>query len=598
MRLIAVGLGPFSASPLWARLLCLWLTLLSGSVAMAQNFEAKVASPEVTEGSIFEVEFSLDSDEGRRFTPPAFGALKVLSGPNMVNAASFINGRASVRTSWNFELEATRIGTFTIGPASITVNGKTLKSNPLEIKVVAARQGKGLPKNANENLFLTSEFDKKTVFPGQQVTWRIKVYTQVSLEGADIVELPDFGGFYSREKRRFDTRIEYQTINKKKYAVKTLHEEALFPQQSGSMRLGPAKVRLLVDQGGAMGAFLGPRAVLMTTEPVGLEVKPLPEPIPQQFSGAVGRYEWTVSVDSAKVTTDDAITVTIQMKGNGDGKRVSAPTLNLPETMEVFAPRIASEEEYETVDQIQHRKIFEYVVLPHEPGAYNLAPQFVFFDPDSLRYRTLAAPALDSLRITAGKNYQPLSAADTAAQTIAFDDQTPETGFTDKLVSWLKSPLLWAIFLIPVAALAFFFYYKNQRPAATVLAGSGEVKKAETQPHAAMPVVKSEPVPAPVVQEFTFSENHLKQLMASGQTRAFYDEVFKTLKSSIASKTGVSAAQLTSELAIKLLNQRQANPAYIQSVLYIWQTCEQALFAGQPLSAQMESTLGQLKQVV
>ncbi len=598
MRQFAVGTGFFSMCPLPGTLLCLWLMLNCAPSVMAQNFEAKVASSEVIEGSIFEVEFSLDSDEGRRFISPSFGTFKVVSGPNMVNAASFINGKSSVRTSWHFELEATRIGTYNIGAATVTVNGKTLKSNPLEIKVVAARQGKGLPKNANEGVFLISEFDKKTVFPGQQITWRIKVYTQVSLEGADIVELPDFAGFYSREKRRFDGRVTYQTINKKKYAVKTLHEEALFPQQSGSLRLGPAKVRLLVEQGGAMGAFLGPKAMLMSTEPVGLEVKPLPEPVPENFSGAVGRYEWSVSVDSSQVTTDDAITVTIQLKGNGDGKRVAAPGLNLPKSMEVFAPRVASEEEYETVELVQHRKIFEYVILPHEPGAYSLTPLFLFFDPDSLRYCALPVPALDSLRIQAGKNYQTNAAADTTVQTIPFEDQTQASGWTEKITNWSRNPLFWAAFLLPFAAAGFFFFYRNQRSTAPVLAGKRALTS-EVLPRHEPPSIIADPTPkpAPEVQKIMMPA-HLRHLITTGQTRAFYDEAFKILKSALAAKTGIPAAQLTADLAIKLLNQRQASPIYIQHVLFVWQTCEQALFAGQPLSAHMEDTLSRLSEVV
>ena len=131
--------------------------------------------------------------------------------------------------------------------------GKTLNTKTLTIQVIAPRTGKGatsVPPGNDDQIFITGELDRETAYPGQQVTWRIRLYTQLSVEGADLIELPDFNGFYSKEKRRFDTRVQYQTEGGKKYAVKTLHEEALFPQEPKELTIGAAKVRAAVESEG------------------------------------------------------------------------------------------------------------------------------------------------------------------------------------------------------------------------------------------------------------------------------------------------------------------------------------------------------------
>jgi hypothetical protein len=579
---------------------CLFLFCLSAAWnATAQTFETKVESKEQLLGASFEVSFVLNSEDARRFSPPSFKDFKVVGGPHEGRSITFMNGQSTAQTAWTYELEARRAGSFTIGAASVVSSGKTLSTKPLTIQVVepsASTKGNiAIPPGADEEIFLISETASSTAYPGQQIRWQVKVYTQISLDAADLVELPNFEGFLTKEKRRFDTRIQYQTVRGKKYAVKVLHEEAIFPLDVGDLRIGAAKVRLALEADNTMSSFFGRRTLLLQTQPIILKVKPLPEPVPNNFSGAVGQYEWNISADSLHANTDGAVTVLAHLKGNGNGRRILAPKLGLPPELEIFEPRIKTEEEYEAVDEIKHEKTWEYVVLPKQPGAYTLAPEMVFFDPDSNRYRTLTAPRIDTLHIVAGPNYQPPSAAqDTSVALPLTADLAPT--WWEKCQKWFKKPLNWMFVVLPLLILALFFFLKKQRSQQPVLVGNAAPSPIHPtpQPRPAKPVIKHTDIPAVTVTPEIQPNVHLdeaRRRMHEGHSKAFYAAILKALQHALSNRLNVPVVQLTKAKAASLLTERKSPAAVVEAVMDIWQTCEQALFAAQAQTEQMQPTL-------
>lgn len=566
---------PGTVARLAAALLCIIPGILS-----AQVFEAETSTKEVVMGSAFELTFTLKDARGTRFTAPSMSDFKVIGGPSEMRGMTIINGRSTSRQSWSYELEPRRTGTFEIAAATVVADGKTLSTKPLTFKVLPARAAPNVKPTpgSTDKVFIAGELSRESVFTGQQLSWRIKLYTQLSLDGADIIELPDFEGFYTKEKRRFDTRVQYQTIRGKRYAVKTLHEEALFPLETGDIPIGAAKVRVgIEDPAGGFGGFLMPKPVLLQTLPVTLRVKPLPDKIPEDFSGGVGQYEWAVELDRDSISTDDALTLTMSVRGNGDTKRFAPPKLTLPAGLEVFDPKIIEEEEYENGEEVIHTKVLEYIVFPKEPGAYTLVPGLVFFDPDSNRFRTLTADSLPVVRVTAGKNYGLTAAPDTL--TALPPAVPPETSIWDGIAGVLQSPWLWAFLALPILAFGFYFLWKKLK---------------KTAP--AKPIVpRARAKPAKIARD-RFS--NAARLLNGGNPRAFYDELFKSLQVYLAAKLSLTIAQMTQEQVRKTLADRNVSAGTIQNLLSVWQTCEQALFAGQTQAAQMESTWRNAEAVV
>ncbi|MBK6997859.1 MAG: protein BatD [Lewinellaceae bacterium] len=570
------------------------------------TFEAAIDAKEVVVGMPFELTFTLKNAEGARFTAPNFSGFKTGAVSEM-RGMSFVNGRSSTSQTWSLELTATKSGTFSIGSATVVAGGRTLSTKPLAVKVLsisASSKGKvNVPPGSDDKVFVAAEFDLKEAYPGQQICWRIRLYTQLSVEGYDIIALPDFEGFFSKEKIRYDKRVEYLNLRGKKYAVRTLHEEALFPQEAGELSVGAARVSVGIEQPGTQGFLFGPKPVTLQTQPIVLSVKPLPQPPPAEFTGGVGSYEWEVKVDTTKLSTDDALTITVEVKGNGDTRRFAPPKIVVPSNCEIFEPRILEEEEYEGESGILHRKKFEYVVLPRDTGNLEISPVLAYFDTDSNGYSLLRAASIQ-FSVTAGKNYQSPNALQDTLPAEPFVNQ--ETSLLEKAVGWLSSPLLWGILALPFLALGIFVLLRKRRPA---LAAEGflpaeALAKAGKQSPITNHQSTNTPITSPPINQSTNLTSarqrfeNAGRLLKGNDPQGFYNELFKSLQAWLSARFGLQPAQMNDADVSAILLQRGATPIRTQALLSVWHTCEQAIYGGQDQAEQMESTWQMAGQVM
>ncbi len=552
------------------------------------TFEAAIVAKEVIVGVPFELSFTLKNAEGTRFTPPNFSGFKT-GGISEMRGMSFINGRSSTNQSWSLELTANKPGIVSIGPATVVSGGRTISTKPLTVNVLptsASRKGNvNVPPGADDKVFVAAEFDQKEVYVGQQVTWRIRLYTQVSVEGYDIIALPDFEHFFSKEKIRYDKRVEYISLRGKKYAVRTLHEFALFPQETGEIEVGAARVSVGIEQPGAQGFLFGPKPVSLQTERVSLNVKALPQPPPAEFTGGVGEYQWEIKTDTSLLSTDDALTIIVEVKGNGDTRRFAPPKITVPPTCEIFEPRILEEEEYEGEIEILHRKKYEYVVLPKDTGNLEINAVLAYFDTDSNHYSHLRADPI-RFTVTAGKNYQsPNASPDTVATEPSIAQQL---SLLERAVDWLSSPSLWGILALPFLVLGIFALLKKRKPTSQ-----------PTPPTTSRQTISQYPnIPISTIQSASQRFANAGRLLKGDDPHRFYDELFRALQAWLSARFGLQPSQMNDADVSAVLLQRGATPIRTQALLSVWHTCEQAIYGGQAQAEQMESTWQMAGQVM
>jgi hypothetical protein len=547
-----------------ALLLCPTITLGGQNPTFVANIDVR----EVVVGSPFEVTFTLTDAESQRFTPPSFRDFKSAGSVSESRGMTVIKGRTSLKQSWSYVLEASRAGTFSIGSAAVLVNGRTYQTAPLTVKVLSpAASSKGavaLPPGRDDAVFVVGELSTQKCYLGQQLTWRLVLYNRAAIEGADLIALPDFEGFFSREKKRFDSRTQTRTLRGKKYAVTTLHEESLFPQSVGEITIGAAQIRVGIEQPGASGFLFGPKPVTLSTQPVTLKVSALPEPVPMNFTGGVGNYTWDITADTNALSTDDALTLTVTLKGNGDSRRFAPPKIAVPATCEIFEPRILEEEEYENEIETVHTKRLEYVVLPKEPGAQELLPQLTYFDVDSNKYCTLNAAPI-RFNVVAGKNYRPANARDSIPTPII---TTVPVGIWEKMGNYFSAPVFWAILVLTLIAIAMYMLSKR-------LPNKPDEKPAK--------------YPTDQVSSARQRLNDLTTRWQGVAPEKFYNDLLKSLQSYIAARLELSPAQLNQHVLRAKLAERNVTPIRVQAFLSILQTCEQAVFSGQSDASKMES---------
>jgi BatD DUF11 like domain len=559
----------------------------------AQNspvFEALTEPKEAVVGAPFELIFRLREAEGRGFQPPAMSDFKLLAGPAMESSSGFVNGKTFTQQSWRYTLEPKKAGVFTLQPASVKVDGKTLYTRPLAIRVAAAprnRPNVNVPPGPNDNVFVSAEIDKKSACPGRQLTWRVNLYTLLPVDGFDLIELPGFDGFYAKEKRRFDTRIRQQTLRGKKYAVKTLYEEALFPQEKGELTIDLAKVRVSVENpNDPFGSFFN-APVLLQTQPLSITVKPLPEPAPAGFTGGVGRYDWTVKTDRDSLNTDEALTLTIELRGNGDTRRFSAPKLAVPPGLEAFEAKVIAEEEYENGEEVVHTKTLEYVVLPKEPGDYILKPELVYFDPDSNKYVTRGPDQPIALHVTPGPNYHPPSAAVPDSLVDFAPVEIPQPGWADRAADTLRSIRPeFALGGAATLALLFFLLFRRKK---------AETPALEPVAHKTTEVPPQKKTPMRAARDWLDPARRLQQ---TPDPRDFFNALLEGIQGFLGERLGLDLAHLSHAEVSEALQSRRVSPEIARQVQTVWERCEQAVFAGLASAVDREETFRMAEEIM
>ena len=547
---------------------------LAGKAQDSFRFDASTDAKQVVLNNYFEVTFTLKNANGTDFTPPSFEDFTVLAGPSTSSSMQIINGAVSREMAYSFTLQPKKVGKFTIGSASIRANGKKITSNPLNIEVVKGRTGRP-GQEASENVFVRLEANKTEAFIGEQLLLDYKLYTAVSIDGYDIQEEPEYRGFYAQEMKRFDSSPVREVVNGKQYTTKILRRIALFPQQAGKLSIKPARLQLaLVEENDRTGFFFNRsiRPAFFTTNSLEINVKTLPADGPENFSGAVGEYDFQSAVDRNQVSTDDALSVNMLITGNGDVKRVQPPALLLSDSFEVYAPKVIEEQLSESQGEITGKKVIEYLVLPKYPGEYSISPSFSYFNTQENKYVSITSGPF-RVRVLQGTD-RHITRGASATENIP----AKEIRFikTQTALEWHEKPFVlstafWGLTAFPVVAfLGIFFFRKIQERKSNVDFTSLKSKLARKE------------------AQKRLSAAH--QFYQSGNSRAFYDEISKASLGYICDKLNIPLSQLTKDNVREQLESLTVSPSLAGDFVGIIQTCEMALFAGMDNAGSMQTT--------
>ena len=342
------------------------------------------------------------------------------------NNISIINGRVSSSLVYSFNLTPRFVGKATIKPISLRVGGQTYTTEPIEVTVVpanrpsqysarATRQQAQRParqqaaqrtrrnsaqKNTQDGelAFVTASVNKQHPFVNEQVNLTIRFYTMVPLMGNPQYTPPPLKGILSEDLPPVRTGTE--TINGKEYQYSEI-KTALFGATAGKAAIDPAKVQYQPRNDDMMdpdmpdffqrffAQGMGAETRETVTKPLMLDIKPLPEAgKPAGFSGAVGKYSVSASVDVKELKTGEALNLILTISGTGNLKTISAPALPALPNFRVY-DTVTSLDMTKTADLVQGTKTFKTILIPKTSGIMQLPPvQFSYFDPSDGTYHT------------------------------------------------------------------------------------------------------------------------------------------------------------------------------------------------------------------
>ena len=410
------------------RIISILLSLITLS-AFADDVVFKASAPkQVIVGRPFQLTYSVNQ-RSRDLRAPEFTDFDVLSGPytSTSSSTSFVNGKrtSSYEQTYTYMLMARKAGTFTIGPATIKVDGENVQSNGVRIEVLPEDQqpaqssqpsAAGNQQSAgqssqssqsgsvsSENLFVRTIASKTRVHEQEALMVTYKLYF-ANVDVAQLTnntKLPEFTGFLKQELEQGEIQTELEHYNGRNYQTAVLYRTILYPQHSGEIKIDPANfeavLRVQVQQRprSIFDDFFGSytNVTRMLTAPgVTIHVAALPSGKPAGFSGGVGRFTLTPSISQTEVQTNDAVTIKLDISGAGNMKLLKTPAIDWPEGFEPYDPKVTNDFRT-TTSGVSGTKSIEYLAIPRSAGEYTIpAVKFSYFDIDEKAYKTLSTP--------------------------------------------------------------------------------------------------------------------------------------------------------------------------------------------------------------
>lgn len=426
--------------------LAIMIFILATVTLAAQEVVLTVDAPEsAVAGQRFRIVYTVNSTDGQ-FTPPKFDPSFTVSGPQQSTSRNvqLINGQMSSvsTTTLIYYVVAQTPGAYAVPPAKFETKKATVSSAERQILITAAGSGQSQSQGQSQaagqgqgsqasgqasqatapgsDISLRLLLSTREVYVGQPVTATLKLFTRINLSGINELKYPDFKGFLREDIETPPLRsLENEVIDGVQYGTGVLQRFFLYPQISGEIRIDPVEMTALVQQRTSVpdpflddpffdSFFSGVSTVPMkvTTQPVTIRVKPLPAPRPADFHGAVGSFDLTSSLSAPSAAVNDAITLTITLKGSGNLNLAGEPLINFPAGIEKYDPKVT----VNSSGSASGSKTFEYLLIPRNTGTFDIPPvSYTVFDPQQEKYLTLRTGGY-SVTVT-GTPGQPATAA-------------------------------------------------------------------------------------------------------------------------------------------------------------------------------------------
>jgi hypothetical protein len=342
-----------------------------------------------------------------------------------------INGRVSSSITHMYLVKPLRAGTFQFGPFSFNYKGDNYTSGITHLNVdegQAARPAQAQRPvqqtniaeeiNLSDRMFLVLKVAKSKAYVNELIPVTVKLYVN-RLNVRDI-QLPTFAqeGFSKAEFK--DPKQTREVLGGMTYDVLEFNT-SVFATRPGEYNLGPAKIKcnVIVQKrarrptnvddffsGGPDDRFFDDFFNRYETYP--MEVKSQDAPLiisqlpsegkPQDFSGAIGNYQFLYSADPKKLKTGDPLTVTMEINGTGNFNTVLMPQMESAEGFKVYDPSVKTDE---------HSKVFTQVMIPESMAAAAIPKAtFNYFDPNKGVYKTIAQGPIP-IQVEKGKEEAP-----------------------------------------------------------------------------------------------------------------------------------------------------------------------------------------------
>jgi len=329
----------------------------------------------------------------------------------------FINGVSSSYVNFLYYLTPLKEGELLIPPLKYVHNNNVFKTQGFKIVAVKGSIKKTAPQkrrslfDLDEDLSPFNSFrsapqeidvklraliSKKKALIGEQLIYRILLYSRNRIESVNLISGQSFPGFWQEwypVRKSIDGVSE--VLEGKNYQVYEIRKAALFPSKMGELLIPSVRFELSLSDN-SFSFFSTPRRITRSTNSIRIHVENLSA---NSENFPVGRLDITVKPEKHSIDINELLSIKIEVKGFGNIKTLKIPEFSSGKSFKVFPSKITRKINYKD-NGIFGNVIAEVPVSFKEPGIVKIPSlEYKYYDPLESKLKVIKSREL-SISVT------------------------------------------------------------------------------------------------------------------------------------------------------------------------------------------------------
>jgi len=309
-------------------------------------------------------------------------SVRLLGSPAEFSQFTLIGGRRSESHSrtYQYELIPTVVGELVIPSIAVQVDGRTLRTNPTRVRVLAS--------DAERLLSAEIVLGRSRVYVGQRVTATLTVWVRPPVWGTQRVDptsvlqslsVTSLGPFPRQISNAANVGRMREVDGQRELYYAFDFVTQIVPEKPGRLEFDEIEFGLVYPTGS------GKRHLRARPTVAPVEILPVPtEGRPAAFNGAVGLYDIKTSASPTSVRVGDPIQLTIEVFGDGPVESLPPPLLSANQRL---VDDFRLPDETLAGEMRDGRRRFTLTIRArHEKVTEIPSIEYPYFDPDAERF--------------------------------------------------------------------------------------------------------------------------------------------------------------------------------------------------------------------
>ncbi len=308
------------------------------------------------------------------------------------------NGASTTSIRFTYYLMPTRVGRLELPEARYRHQGREYRTQAFTIEVVkgslatGSTTRPGQPSLFDDDFFaspfrdrqpqkveayLRAVLSKTSCLKGEQLLFRVLLYTRSRIEAVNMLSSASFAGFW-QEWFPVPQSISptSENVNGVIYQVYEVRKAALFASESGNLSIPSLQFELQLADAGA--AFFGSQPLRRSTQEVNVQVS---EPPASAAGLPVGQFSFALESPGEKADVNEIVTLRMRISGTGNCKAVIPPQVPGSGMVQVYPAKISQETAYSPAAMTGILRAEIPVAFKQKGEATFPALEFRYFDP-------------------------------------------------------------------------------------------------------------------------------------------------------------------------------------------------------------------------